>query len=233
MRPANRAALLASTALFSGMAQTDLDALVAATANRTYRKGQPIVRQGDPVHSLFVIADGLVKVVIASSEGDELILATLGPGEVFGELGVIDGGTASASVETVESTTVATLSRATLLDLLTTQRSVADTLLRSLGAMIRRLTDQAGDLVFLDLEARVAKLLLALVGSHGATTDAGVELVLRLTQAELGAMVGGSRQSVNQILHAFERRGYVERRGREVVVKDLAALRRRSNPASA
>lgn len=85
----------------------------------------------------------------------------------------------------------------------------------------------------LDLEGRVAKLLLSLIGSHGATTDQGVELALKLTRAELGAMVGGSRQSVNQILHAFERRGYVERRGREVVVKDLDALRRRSSPASA
>lgn len=215
------------------MAKADLDALAAASANRQYRKGQSIVRQGDPVHSLFVVADGLVKVVIASPEGDELILATLGPGEMFGELGVVDGGPASASVETVERTTVVTLSRATLLDLLTTHRSVADTLLQSLGAMIRRLTDQAGDLVFLDLEARVAKLLLSLIGSHGATTDQGVELALKLTQAELGAMVGGSRQSVNQILHAFERRGYVERRGREVVVKDLDGLRRRSSPASA
>lgn len=233
MKAANRAALIASTSVFAGMTQSSIDALADVTGSRRYPKGQPIVRQGDPAHSLFIIAEGLVKVVIASPEGATLIVATLGPGEVFGELGAIEGTTASASVETVEPTTVVTLSRATLLDLLATQRSVADMLLRSLGTMIRRLNEQAGDLVFLDLEARVAKLLLALVETDGQPTAGGMELHLKLTQSDLGAMVGGSRQSVNQTLHAFERRGYVERRGRAVIVKDLAALRRRSSPTGA
>ena len=228
MNPERRAALLASTPLFGGMAGHDLTTLAAATGSRRYRRGQLIVRQGEPGHSLFVVADGLVKVVVTSFDGEELILATLNPGETFGELAVIDGGYASASVEAVVDTRVLALSRTTLLDLVARRPGLAEVLLRSLGRLIRRLTDQAADLVFLDLKGRIAKLLVAHLAPSDAPSPDHDELTLPLTQSEIGAMVGGSRQSVNQTLQSFEHRGWVERRGRRLVIKDLEALRHRS-----
>ncbi|HUH08883.1 MAG TPA: Crp/Fnr family transcriptional regulator, partial [Egibacteraceae bacterium] len=94
-------------------------------------------------------------------------------------------------------------------------------------------TGQTADLVFLDLQGRVAKLLVGLAETHGRPGEDGIELDLKLTQSEVGAMVGGSRQSVNQILQSFEHRGYLERRGRDVVVKDLDTLRRHSRSPGA
>jgi CRP/FNR family cyclic AMP-dependent transcriptional regulator len=111
-----------------------------------------------------------------------------------------------------------------------THPRVAEALLRSLGKLVRRLTEQASDLVFLDLHGRVAKLLLALAEERGESHEGGVVLDLHMTQSDLAGMVGGSRQSVNQILHAFERRGYVELHGREVVIRLPEVLRRRATP---
>jgi CRP-like cAMP-binding protein len=107
--------------------------------------------------------------------------------------------------------------------------SLSDALLRSLGGIVRRLTEQASDLVFLDLHGRVAKILLALAEERGERHGDEMHLDLHMTQSDLAGMVGGSRQSVNQILRNFERRGYVDFHGRAVVVKRADLLRRRAS----
>jgi CRP-like cAMP-binding protein len=158
-----------------------------------------------------------------------MLLATLHRADTFGELAVIDGGPRSASAEAVEPTTLLVLARSALLEVLHDHPAVTDGLLRSLGVLARRLTDQAADLVFLDLHGRVAKLLVNLVDKNESGGGAGeVVLDLHLTQGELASMVGGSRQSVNQILRAFEQLGYLELQGRRMVVRRPDLLRRRA-----
>ena len=147
---------------------------------------------------------------------------------MFGELALLDGGPRSASVQALETTTVLTIDRSSLIAMMSKHPGVADALLQSLGRLVRRMIDQTGDLVFLDLHGRVAKLLVRLAEEQCRDEErAAVELV-RLTQSDLAAMVGGSRQSVNQVLKAFEDRRFLEVDGRKVIVKDLPGLRRRA-----
>ncbi|MGH3787969.1 MAG: Crp/Fnr family transcriptional regulator [Pseudonocardiaceae bacterium] len=228
MKAEKAASLLARTPIFAGLDQSELFELGACARRRSYQKGEHIFHQGDPGEALFVLAEGRVKVVFASEEGDEMILATLQPPDIFGELALIDGGPRSASIQTLEPTTVLTLTRATLLNLLARQPQVTDVILRSLGRLVRRMIAQAADLVFLDLHGRVAKLLLNLIEDPTKHTNEPLSLDLKMTQSDLAAMVGGSRQSVNQILHSFERREYLRLDGRRLIVKDLEALRRRA-----
>jgi CRP/FNR family transcriptional regulator, cyclic AMP receptor protein len=120
------------------------------------------------------------------------------------------------------------LNRANLLDVLRRRPQLVDGLFRSIGAVVRRLTEQAADLVFLDLHGRVAKLLLRLA-DRGAKRNGAIVLDVHVTQTDLAEMVGGSRQSVNSSLHALERRGILEIHGREILIRDVEALRRRAN----
>jgi CRP/FNR family transcriptional regulator, cyclic AMP receptor protein len=221
------AALLAQTAVFSELDSAALKDVASSSSYRSYRRGQYIVQQGDAGDRLFVIEDGRVKVVYTSEDGDELVLATMGPQEIFGELALLDGGPRSASVQALEPTTVYTVDRPSLIALMSRHSSVADALLRSLGRLVRRMIDQTGDLVFLDLHGRLAKLLVRLAEEQRPGESSVVELV-RLTQSDLAAMVGGSRQSVNQVLKSFEDRQYLKVEGRKIVVRDLAGLRRRA-----
>jgi CRP-like cAMP-binding protein len=94
--------------------------------------------------------------------------------------------------------------------------------------LVRRMIAQAADLVFLDLHGRVAKLLLRMIEDLSDHPSQLTSLDLKMTQSDLAAMVGGSRQSVNQILHQFERRGYLRIEGQRLIVKDLEAIRRRA-----
>ncbi len=222
------AGLLGATDLFKGLDPSVLDQLARSVAARSYRRGHLIFSQGEPGDSLFVISEGLVKVFVTSEEGEDMVLVTLRTPETFGELALIDGGLRSASAEALEPTSALTLSRNTLLELLQSHPALAQALLASLGGLVRRLTEQAADLVFLDLHGRVAKLLLSLAEERGRHEDQLVLLDLQVTQGDLAAMVGGSRQSVNHILHAFQRRGYLDIEGRRIALKDLPALARRA-----
>ena len=175
-----------------------------------------------------MVASGLLKVVISSEHGDEVVLTTLGAGETLGELALLDGSPRSAAAIAVEPTTVITLSRETVLELLGQHPSVLDALLRSLGGLVRRLTEQAGDLVFLDLGGRVAKLLLHLADAHGngvgpPTVDIG------LSQSDLAAMVGATRPAVNRVLQHMAARSLIAIDGQVIVLRDLDALRRRAS----
>ena len=222
------AKLLAETQIFAELDDSALKKLGERATQRTYDKGQLIFHQGDLAGSLFVMREGLVKVFVTSEAGDEMVFVTLRPPDTFGELALLDGLERSASAEAVEPTTVIELDRNTFLDLLNSTPHMTDALLQSMGRVLRRLTEQASDLVFLDLHGRVAKLLVSIADERGLPLTDGQELDLQLTQSDLARMVGGSRQSVNQILRSFERRGYLDIDGRKVVVKEAELLKRRA-----
>jgi CRP/FNR family transcriptional regulator, cyclic AMP receptor protein len=218
--------ILRSAAIFAELPDDVLARLAAHCVSRTYRRNQYLWYQGDDGARLVVVASGLVKVVLSSAQGGEVVLTTLGPGGMFGELAVLDGSPRSASVVAAEPTTVVLLSRATVLELLNRHPSVLDALLRSLGNLIRRLTEQAGDFVFLDLPGRVAKLLLHLAEAHGAGSTV---LDLGLSQSDLAAMVGATRPAVNRVLQHLASRGVITVDGHRIVLLDLAELRRRAS----
>jgi CRP/FNR family cyclic AMP-dependent transcriptional regulator len=228
MRTEAAVALLRRTRLFAELREDTLRALADRSVERSYPRHGRLFYQGDPGSGLYVLASGLVKVVVTSEDGEEMVLVTLGPGDAFGELSIVDGGPRSASAEALEPTVALVITREVLLDLATRDSGLTEALLRTLGALLRRLTEQASDLVFLDLPGRMAKLLAVLAAERGSETPEGIELDANLTQTDLAGMVGASRQSVNQILQGFARHGYLQVRGRRIVIHRLDLLRRRA-----
>jgi CRP/FNR family transcriptional regulator, cyclic AMP receptor protein len=212
--------LLAGLALFDGVPTADLDAVVAGSRRRRYPRGQVVLSTGDPSDTLLVVITGRIKVVVRSADGGELMLAVVGPGGLIGELGIIDGGPRSADAETLEAAEVLLVPREVVLDLQRRFPAVTSSLLAVVAASFRRLTDAAADLVFLDLPRRVGKVLL------DYPRDAMNVVELGLSQEELSHRVAGTRQSVNQALRGFERRGWIEIKGRQVVIVDPLALGR-------
>jgi CRP/FNR family transcriptional regulator, cyclic AMP receptor protein len=219
--------VLRSTALFAGLTDEALTSLADACTQRTYGRGQYLWYQGDEGDRLLVVASGLLKVMVASEQGDQVVLATLGKHETIGELAVLDRCPRSASVVAVEPTTVLMLTRATVLDLMGRHPAVLEAVLRSLSRLVRRLTEQAGDLIFLDLGGRLAKLLLRLAAEH-ARDEGGAVLDLGLSQSELAAMVGATRPAVNKTMQLLASRGLISVHGQVIVLQDLPGLRRRA-----
>jgi CRP/FNR family transcriptional regulator, cyclic AMP receptor protein len=219
---------LGEARLFSSLSRNDLQLVIERGVCRSFGQRESIFHQGDAGEGLFVVLDGSIKIYVTSPVGTELVLATLGPGETFGELAVIDGGPRTASAKTLTPASLFYLSRSSFIELLRGNQNMAEIVLDSLGGLLRRILEQTSDLVFLDLPGRVAKLLVSLARERGRSEAAGISLDLQMSQGNLAAMVGGSRPTVNQILRSFESRGYIEMRGRELVIRNIDSLRHRA-----
>ena len=222
------AAVLGGTELFAGLDDEAMAQVEARARLRRYRRGETIFLEGDAGDGLFAVVSGLVKVFVTSPRGEELVLATVRPGEMFGELALIDGGGRSACAEAVEASELVSLDRASFVELLRQRPELVDRLLRTLGSLVRRLTGQAGDLVFLDLHARIAKLLLSLADQHTGGAGPQEDIDVPFSQSDLARMVGASRQTVNQILRSFQATGFIALSGRHLRILRADALRKRA-----
>jgi CRP/FNR family transcriptional regulator, cyclic AMP receptor protein len=223
-----KAALLARTELFRGVDQETRLRIAVGTTALTVDKGERIFVQNEPGESMYILAQGMVKLYVSSRHGGIVELVRHTPPAAFGEVALLDGGPRSASAEAVERSTLLVVTRPELLRLLRGDELVAESLLRILGAMVRRTTRQVSDLVFLDLQGRVAQRLLELA-DHGGNGDLGTH-TRRITQGELATMVGGARQTVNQLLRALEERGYIRADGRAIEILDRQKLSELAEP---
>jgi CRP/FNR family cyclic AMP-dependent transcriptional regulator len=217
---ADATGVLRRTHLLGSASASDLEAVAAASRLRGFRRGQVIFTRDDPGSTVMVVISGRVKVAVRSADGGELTLTVIQPGGVFGELGVADGGPRSTDAEALEACQLLIIPREAVLDICQRVPSVAQALAGSLAATLRRLTDAASDLVFLDLPRRVAKVLLS------QSRDEDGVIRLRMSQQQLAHQAAGTRQSVNGVLRGFERRGWIEVHDRAVTVKQAAALSR-------
>jgi CRP/FNR family cyclic AMP-dependent transcriptional regulator len=215
--------VLAGVEMFAGLEPEARQRVMAAAVPRSYRKGQLLFVEGDPGESLIILRRGAVLVFRTAPTGERAVLSVVRPPDVLGEVSLLDGSARSASAEAVEDCTALALSRGAFIELVHASPRMLDAVLRSLGSLIRRLTEQNADHVFLDLPGRVAKTLVRLAGDSGAPM-----VTIELNQSQLAEMAGGSRQSVNQAIGSFATRGWLRTEGRRIVVTDLAALRRRA-----
>jgi CRP-like cAMP-binding protein len=221
MDSARKVALLRACPLFDQLPLADLEQLAERAAQRRYRRGQVVFFAGDPGDSLLVVADGRLKVLTRSENGDELLLAMVATPDSIGELAIADGGPRSATVEALTDCVILRVDRADIMRLVAAGTTVGDALIRTLAAVVRRLTGTAADLVFLDLSRRLAKLLLEQCRLTG-----GDVIDVPWTQADKANSIGASRQSVNATLHDFQRRGWISAEGPTLRVRDVAALAR-------
>jgi CRP/FNR family transcriptional regulator, cyclic AMP receptor protein len=219
MSPGN-AAILRQTALFRSVPPEDLEAIAAVSRRRGFRRGQVVFRRDDPGDSVIVVVAGRVKVVVRSADGGELTLTVVQPGGVLGELGVADGGARSTDAEALDECELLLVPLGIVQDVCARVPAAALAVTAGVAASLRRLTDVAADLVFLDLPRRVAKVVLSQPpGADGA-------IRLKMSQEELAHQVGGTRQSVNAALRGFERRGWLKLHDRAVTVTQPGDLAR-------
>jgi CRP-like cAMP-binding protein len=214
---------LSGVDMFAGLEPEARQRVIAAAVPRTYRKGQLLFVENDPGESLIILRRGAVAVFRTSPTGERAVLTVIRPPDVLGELSLLDGRPRSLSAEAIEDCTALALSRTAFIEMVHANERVLDAVMRSLGTLIRRLTEQNADHVFLDLPGRVAKTLVRLAGDSQAPM-----VTIELNQSQLAEMAGGSRQSVNQAIGSFANRGWLRTEGRRIVVTDLAALRRRA-----
>lgn len=210
--------LIGRVAIFAGVPTAQLDRLARAARHVRYQEGGTLFRRGEPGEGMILIVDGLVRLHVATGQGRELTLAIVGPGEPIGEVALIDGGPRSAEATALTPVRGILLRHTDASAVVSSDVAVANALLRTLAARLRRTTEQTEAVGLLSLTARVAKVLLQL----SSIDPSGC---VRVSQGQIAALAAATRPKVNSVLTDFRSRGLVEPSRAGLRILDKAKLR--------
>jgi CRP/FNR family cyclic AMP-dependent transcriptional regulator len=220
VRYVDRREIFAQHAFFRGLAAHAIDELVARSRIERCRRGKTIFRRASPGTAMMAVLRGNVKICTVSRSGKEAVLNVIGPGQVFGEIAVLDGGPRTADAVALVDSDILVLDRRDFLPVMRAHPELAQRLLEVLCGRLRKTSEQLEDAFFLDMPGRLAKALLS-----AQTPGPNGTMQVMLTQREIGEMIGTARESVNKLLHTWERAGIVALRRGAIAVKRPQALK--------
>lgn len=216
--------VLRQNPLFKDLSQ-ELQGQVAELCSlKRFAVGELICRQGEAGDALYGLISGQLRISASSIDGQEMHLNVIGPGEVIGEIALLDGGERTATATAVKESNVFVLPREAFLRLVRTEGQLAEHLLGLLCQRVRWTSDIVEDVVFRSVPMRLARRVAILARLHGEAHEDG--RLLRLSQADLAQFLNVSRQVVNVNLQAWQRHGVIEVGRGRVLVKDFSALER-------
>jgi CRP/FNR family transcriptional regulator/CRP/FNR family cyclic AMP-dependent transcriptional regulator len=205
----DRITILQSLPLFNGLDNETLRQLAKNSRLREFHADQVICYQGDPGSTCHFVIQGKVRVFLVGEDGRELSVRILVPGEIFGEMALLEGLPRSANVEALENTQTLEIAHDVLLDCLRKSPVLALNLLQDLSARLRSSTVDAEELALLTVDERLTRQLHKLAEWSGVPVTDGVRIMVPMTQQELAALIGTSRESVNRALVRLRRQGKV------------------------
>lgn len=211
--------LLARVPLFSDLSDGELERIASVAVPRSYPKGVRVFHEGDTSDACYIVREGDLRVTREHSDGRAIALATLGRGDIFGELAMLDGGSRSASVETLSDCELVGLPASDLRRVIATHGDLATKLIVALTRRLRETNERVARQSFQTVPSRVAGVLNQLIAEEAIPVDReGV--TVRMTQADLAQLAGTSRESVSRFLAMLERAGVVRvGRGRVTVLE--------------
>ncbi|HEY7754107.1 MAG TPA: Crp/Fnr family transcriptional regulator [Steroidobacteraceae bacterium] len=215
--------MLQRSPLFRGLAPATLERVAALATRRHYREGETVCSQGEPGDALFAVVTGRIRISTGAADGREIFLNIMEPGDTFGEIALLDGGTRTATAIAMTACELVSLRREHLFGLLEKEPRVALELLRLCGERLRWTSGLLEDAALLDAPARLAKRVLSLAQLHGESGGKG--MTLRISQEDLAGFLGVTRQAVNQQLQAWKAKGWIALGRGSVTVLDESGLR--------
>ena len=213
-------AVLKAVPLFSSCPDEQLRMLAAVVTRKSTPRSTTVMASGDVTDSLYIVLSGRLKVLMSDAEGKEVILSILGPGEFFGEMGLLDDSPRSASVVSIEPCELLSITKRDFKKCLADNFEMAMAVMRGLVRRLREADRKIGSLALLDVYGRVARLLLDM-----SETIEGEKIVTkRLPKQDIAKMIGASREMVSRVMKDLQMGGYIEMRGSTIVLRDTIVL---------
>jgi CRP/FNR family cyclic AMP-dependent transcriptional regulator len=208
--------LLRNVPLFAMLQENQLSVLTSVVSRRSFPRSTTIIAAGDVTDSLYLVISGRLKVMMSDDEGREVILSMLGPNEYFGEMGLIDDSTRSASVISIEPCELLVLLKRDFRKCLSENFEMALTVMRGLVKRLREADRKIGSLALMDVYGRVARLLLEMSemidGQHVVTK--------KVAKQDIAKMIGASREMVSRVMKDLQAGGYIDVRGSSIYLRD-------------
>jgi CRP/FNR family cyclic AMP-dependent transcriptional regulator len=196
------------------------------------KRGTPIYLPGDPSDQIFLLKSGIIKISTSTSNSREVILAFLHPGDIFGELAVVDDAPRDHLAVAYDDCVICAMNRDTVMRLIRETPEIGFQITKLIGLRLRTFRSRVEELLCKSAHARVAHALLELAEHHGVSDNEGVLVTLRLSQGDLGRLVGLSRETVNAILQEWREQNLLEMDRRTLRLRQPQRLRQiASQPA--
>jgi CRP/FNR family cyclic AMP-dependent transcriptional regulator len=213
--------LLRATELFAELDDDALDRIAAESRARDLRRGDVVFSEGAVPEHLYVVEDGRIAIASKSDDGRESVFALMERGELFGEMGLLDGLGRSAEARALEPSQIVEIPYAPVRAAFEARPELLWGVVALLAGRLRSMDAQLADSVFLDVTGRTAKRLLELAGEND-------QFLLPITQEELAGMVGASRERVNKAIASFVRLGWIDQSDRRYRILDREQISRRA-----
>lgn len=221
----DHAQVLLRTPIFQDLAAIDVEELLPDVREHSYGRGESVWLEGDAATVFCVVAEGQLKAHRVSRDGRELIVVVYTAFTVTGEIGLFHpAGVRWFSISAMTATRCLMLGRAPLLGFLSRHPAAMQRMLESLSMAAVQAAYSYSGMAFDDIGGRVANLLLYLAREHGEPSPEGVRIRMKLSQGDLAAHIGASRENVNRALATLVGQGVVSQRDGHFHVLDLAGL---------
>jgi CRP/FNR family transcriptional regulator, cyclic AMP receptor protein len=211
--------LLRTVPLFSELSDDAITSLGHLAARRRYPRDTVVFFENEEGDCLFMILEGRIKVTILGDDGREIILTMLGPGDLFGEMALLDNEPRSATAIAVEESELLLLQRSDFQAVVGENPGISVALIKVLTARLRRANHQIQTLALLDVYGRVARVILDMAREEGRRLKDGRIAFRRATHQEIANRIGTTRETVTRMLKDLERQGLVRVEGREIILQ--------------
>ena len=219
-------ALLGRVPVFSALAPEELAQVAEMVVPRRFEAGEIVFKEGDEGTTCYIMRSGKARAVREHPDGRSITLAHFSPGDIFGEMAMLDGERRSATVEVTEGTETIAILGADMHRLLRAHPELSLKLIAALGQRLRETNERLARQSFQTVQRRVAAVLAQLARAEGADDDDGGEVLITITQAELARLAGSSRESASRFLAVLERAGIITQGRGKLTVHDAEALGR-------
>jgi CRP/FNR family transcriptional regulator, cyclic AMP receptor protein len=196
--------------IFANLTANELTNLVRDFTRREFSAGDSIFQQGDSGEVLYLIELGQVRIFVQGRDGQELSVILHGPGDIFGEMALIDKLPRSASAVVTEAAVVYALTRDSFEEHTRRSPQLAHNFMTALSLRLRYSSEMVGNLALLDVSSRLARKLLDLAQTHGQPDGHGLKIDQALTQSELASLIGTTRESINKALGNFKKQNLIK-----------------------
>lgn len=207
----------------------DKEQMLALGHTRRYPRGATLFTQGDHADRVFIITEGRVKIISHSDEGREIVLGVRGPGDLVGDMSAIDGSPRLASARALVDVVAITIGADSLRSFLESHPQASMALLRTFVGRQRDADEKRMEFLSHDSIGRVARRLVELAERYGKPEEQAITIDIQLTQEELAAWTGSSREATTKALHSFRASGLIETRRRTIRILDLEKLKKRAS----
>jgi CRP/FNR family cyclic AMP-dependent transcriptional regulator len=198
--------LLRNVPLFSTLPEGQLSLLTRVVGRKSYPRNSTIINAGDPTDALYIVISGRLKVMMSDDEGREVILAILGQGEFFGEMGLIDEAPRSATVIAIEPCELLTINKMDFKKCLAENFEITVGVMKGLVKRLREADKKIGSLALMDVYGRVARLLMEMA----ETVDGQRVVTKKLPKQDIAKMIGASREMVSRVMKDLQTSGHIE-----------------------